>query len=167
MELKSFCAVACACFVVAIAHGQTPDSPPPASAPPIDRAAGMSIESMRAAFQTRFDRLDSNGDGFLSKAEFDEPRQRNARNQRGSGDGEDRTGVRARVERPRQRSSNAPPRQRSFEDLDADNDGQISKEEMSAPMERLVALDANGDGRLDPTEMEAMRQLRSTANQEP
>ena len=168
MNAKSLGIVASACFVVSIAHAQTPDTAPATPTPSIDRVAGMAIETMRSAIQVRFDRMDRNGDGFLNKDEFPGPRGINARNQRRTGDGADRGRDRARAgDRPRQRQANSLMRWRSFDEYDTDKDGQISKEEMSAPVDELASLDANGDGRLDRSEMQAMRPPKDAVKQVP
>lgn len=168
MNVKSLSTIAVACFMVAVAHGQTPETPPVAPTPPIDRSAGMAIETMRSAIQTRFERMDTNGDGFLTKDEFPERRGFGNRSQRPSGDGVGRAGDQARTEdRPRQRQNRMPIRWRSFEEYDSDKDGQVSKEEMAAPVDELAALDTNGDGRIDPKEMRAVRESRDAAKQVP
>jgi Ca2+-binding EF-hand superfamily protein len=47
-----------------------------------------------------------------------------------------------------------------FEQLDADNDGKITKAEMSAGRERMFKrLDKNGDGAVDEAEVEQARQM--------
>ena len=51
-------------------------------------------------------------------------------------------------------------RWRSFDQYDSDNDGQVSKAELTAPIEELASLDINGDGRIDRSEMQASRQPR-------
>lgn len=164
MSPKYIGIVASACFMVAIAHGQTPDTAPTPPTPPIDRAAGMAIEDVRSAMQTRFDRMDRNDDGFISKGEFPGPRGSNARGQRRAGDGADRARAGGQ---PRQRRAASPMRWRSFDEYDTDKDGQISKEEMSAPLDELASMDANGDGRLDRSEMRPMRQPKDSDKQVP
>ncbi len=168
MNVKSLSTIAFTCFIGVVAHGQTPETPPVAPSPPIDRSAGMAIETMRSAIQTRFERMDTNGDGFLTKNEFPERRGSGNRSQRPSGDGASRGRDQARAgDRPRQRQDRMPIRWRSFEEYDSDKDGQVSKEEMAAPVDELAALDSNGDGRIDRTEMRAIRESRDAAKQVP
>jgi len=60
-----------------------------------------------------------------------------------------------------------PIRWRSFDEYDSNQDGQVSPDEMSAPIEELVSLDTNGDGRLDRREMRAVRQPSDAAKKAP
>ena len=164
MSLKPLSVAASACFVFSIAHGQTPETPQVAPTPPIDRVAGIAIEDMRAAIQMRFDRMDANGDGFLSKDEFPARRGVATGNRRPSGEGVGRGGDRPRAgDRAQQRQSRMAMRWRSFDEYDSDKDGQVSKDEMATPIEELASFDANGDGKLDRNEMQAARQPRDAA----
>ncbi|NVO54677.1 EF-hand domain-containing protein [Rhodobacteraceae bacterium B1Z28] len=50
----------------------------------------------------------------------------------------------------------------SFQELDANNDGQVTKEEMEAHRgQRFTKADANGDGQLSVEEMQAAAQKRA------
>ncbi len=161
MKFRTLSVIAPICFIAAMSNGQTPDDATATDAPSADRGAGMAIENMRAAIQVRFDRMDADGDGFVSKAEFPGPQRRASGNQRPSGDAERRTGERrAAGERQPRRQGRMPMQWRSFDDYDSNKDGQVSKDEMAAPINELASLDANGDGRLDRSEMRAMRPSR-------
>ena len=169
MKLKSLSMAASACFVISITHGQTPETPPAAPTPPIDRIAGIAIEDMRIALQTRFDRMDTNGDGYLTEDEFSN-RGPTAANRRAAGEGVGRAGDRPRAgagERRPQRQGRMPIRWRSFDEYDSNQDGQVSPDEMSAPIEELVSLDTNGDGRLDRREMRVARQPSDAGKKAP
>lgn len=174
MNLKSLSIAASACFVAAITHAQAPETPPVVPTPPIDRVAGIAIEEMRAAIQTRFDRMDTNGDGFLTKDEFSTRQRAAVGNTRPAGEGVGRRGDRQRAgDRPRagdrrpQRQERMPIRWQSFDEYDSDQDGQVSQAEISAPIDELVSLDKNGDGRLDRREMRAVREPRDAAKKAP
>lgn len=161
MNLMTLGMAASVCLAVAMAHGQTPETPPKAPTPPVDRVAGMAIEDMRSALQMRFDRMDANGDGFISKDEFPERRGFTGGNGRPSTDEGGRSTDRPRASgRAPQRQARLPMQWRSFDQFDSDKDGQVSKDELTAPIEELAALDTNGDGRLDRSEMQSARQPR-------
>ena len=168
MNIKSLSMAASACVLVAISHGQTPETPPVTPTIPIDRAAGMAIEDLRAAIQTRFDRIDADGDGFISKKEFPGRRGLASRNERPAGNAARREGERPRMRgQAPQRQASMPMRWRSFDEYDSDKDGQVSKAEMAAPIDELASLDMNGDGRIDRSEMRASRQPRDAATKAP
>lgn len=78
-----------------------------------------------------FDRLDTNGDGLLSREEFDSEKLRAARR--------------------------AEMRERLFARLDADGSGGLSRDELPDPTRRLAAMDADGDGTVTRAEARAYR----------
>lgn len=84
-----------------------------------------------------FDRLDTDGDGLLSREEFDGRKLRAARR--------------------------AEMRERLFARLDADGSGGLSRDELPDPSRRLAAMDADGDGIVTRAEARAYRQARGDA----
>ena len=89
----------------------------------------ITIEEAEAREAERFDRLDADEDGSLTREEFFAE----------EGD-KGRIGKR---------------RQRVFDRLDADGDGTVSAEEYGKRIERLAALDSDGDGQLTSEELRA------------
>ncbi len=93
----------------------------------------ISKEEAPEFMQTFFDRVDTNGDGVLDKAEMEAMRQR-----RGSG------------------GSRGGPR--NLMQFDKNGDGKVSKEELPEEMQPMFdRADANGDGAVDAAEIEQMR----------
>lgn len=91
----------------------------------------LTSEEMPEQMRRRFDRMDQNGDGYVEPSEIE------AMMQRGFGR---RGGPGAMMQR------------------DADGDGKLSMEEVPPPMQqRFEQLDANADGFLDQEELSAMR----------
>jgi len=92
-----------------------------------------------------FDKLDVNRDGLLSRDELPAPPDggRPPRGPEGRGKGD----------RPEPPDGHRPP---SFEELDADNDGFLTKEEVAGDphlAHDFDTFDANGDGRLSKDEL--------------
>lgn len=93
----------------------------------------ISKEEAPEFMQTFFDRVDTNGDGVLDKAEMEAMRQR-----RSSGGG--RGGS------------------RNLMQFDKNGDGKVTKDEVPAEMQGMIERgDANGDGAVDAAEIEQMR----------
>jgi Ca2+-binding EF-hand superfamily protein len=102
-----------------------------------------------------FDRLDSNHDGSISRAEFDA---------RPAFRGGERQGLRG--DRPGGRFAHRGPRGgmgglggRFFERLDSNHDGRVAlAEAQGAALERFDRVDANRDGTISPDERQAARE---------
>jgi Ca2+-binding EF-hand superfamily protein len=108
----------------------------------------LSKEEVRGPLAEGFDRADLNKDGFLDKEEV----QKAAGRLRPPGDApRPLDGVRPGPDRPN--------RNLSFDDLDKNADGRLTKEELKGtPLaDKFDDLDKNKDGKLDPKEFEASR----------
>ena len=94
----------------------------------------LSREELPEPMRRRFDRMDQNGDGYVEPAEIESMMQRGF-GRRGPGGGPGRLMQR-----------------------DSDGDGKLSLEEVPPPMQqRFEQMDANGDGFLDEQELSALR----------
>jgi Ca2+-binding EF-hand superfamily protein len=101
---------------------------------------GMTREERRAAMaerraewrKERFAALDTDGDGKLSPEELAAGRE----------------------------SRRTQQRERLFTRLDADQDGALTRDEWLAPLARLKAMDADGDGQVSKEEATAHRRAR-------
>lgn len=92
------------------------------------------------------DRLDVDGDGFLSPSEFPGPEE--------MFEDLDTDGDGLLSEQEVLASRPAPPEgPGGFENDDADNDGQVTREEFSGPQELFDHLDADGDGIISRAEV--------------
>jgi hypothetical protein len=91
-------------------------------------------EARRQLDQDTFGRLDGDGDGLLSRDEFDAAKLRAAQH--------------------------AERQERLFARLDADGSGGLAREELPDPTRRLAAMDADGDGMVTRAEARAHREAR-------
>jgi len=99
----------------------------------------ISKDEARGPLAEGFDRVDSNGDGVVDQAEARAALERLAR-------------IAPPSDRPRPSENRRPSA--SFEDLDKDVDGRLSRDEVKgSPLaEKFDNLDKNKDGKLDPKE---------------
>lgn len=135
----------------------------PASHARADRQAGHAghAKRHRGAFRAGIERMDADGDGRVSRAEFDAAQARFAEARQAAGRDADASRARAR---------SGMRRGVDFDALDANRDGYVvrsevrtHRERMRAEMERtratrmaeaFAAADLNGDGRLSRVEVD-------------
>lgn len=110
----------------------------------------LAAESSATGFaQKAFGNADTNGDGVISRSEFDAARTKTFTEKDSNGDGfmtlaEFKTGLPMMVQR------RAESR---FKDMDGNQDGRVSRSEHEASGDSLFKrLDTNGDGRLTKDE---------------
>jgi len=106
-------------------------------------------------------RMDSNGDGKVSLAEFKTARSTQMMRLDADGDGKvSKTEFQARGAKAAEKSGKAPKGDgsRMFSMLDANTDGFLDKAELAKMAERRFGrMDADGDGSLSATELQATR----------
>lgn len=101
--------------------------------------------------------MDANTDGTITRAEFDTARTAHFTARDANGDGA-LSGEELRRQRGGERPEGGPRRERP--NIDANNDGVISREEfLAGPTARFDRLDANNDGRLTDAEKPNMRRM--------
>jgi Ca2+-binding EF-hand superfamily protein len=132
--------------------------PPDSRAQAVPSAAAPRQPLAARVLDHLFDRVDSDHDGMISKAEFDAERDRRFATADRDGDG--------RVTRAEFRAGGAALRREwrqgdgtsALALRDLDGDGAVSKAEYLAPsITSFERLDKNGDGKLDGAEMAAER----------
>ena len=157
MKFRTLPILASSCFLAFTANAQEAPKPPAAEAPQLDRMPGVTLDMIRAGLERRFDRMDANGDGFITKDEAVNL-QPQARNDRARGDGRPRGERRGpEGQRSDRLGRGFPTPTQNLPDADTDQDGQVSRAEWAAQFDELAAHDVNGDGRLDMKELSAYR----------
>ncbi len=110
----------------------------------------------------RFDQMDTNGDGFIDKAEIAAARDARFAESDTNGDGaldDAELAAQSQKRDADRKASSKDRRAKMISRLDANNDGKLQKEEMGGGrMERMMSrLDADGDGRISKEEASKMR----------
>ncbi len=158
---RSTCFVALACFITALTQAQDPNAETPEPRRAIDSNGDVSLAFFHSMYETRFNRLDTDGDGFVSKSEYlflsRYPQSGTVESSDVDKDVEEQTKV---DDLPPQIKSQLETAKIEFEIFDQNNDDRVSKAEMMAPIEQASLFDANKDGKLDQREMEAIFKLR-------
>lgn len=127
-----------------------PSTAPAFAAPEADRKEPPREERPQKREHPGFlARLDADGDGKVSRQEFDGPPEHFADFDR------NRDGFVAADEAPKGPPPRRPGPARFLERLDHDSDGKVSREEFDGPEERFDDLDKNGDGFIDRAEAPA------------
>ena len=157
MTSRTITMLTSACFLAAVAHGQTPDVPPPQLPPTFERMPGVVLAHLRESLEMRFRHMDANGDDILTTDEFPGRRSSRERGKPATERSDKRRGNRKHAGDRPPRPQPGMPSLRGFKALDRNQDGQVTKEEMMVQVDELSALDTNGDGRVDRGEMKAKR----------
>ncbi|MGV6818896.1 MAG: EF-hand domain-containing protein [Parvularcula sp.] len=151
--------------VLLLGVGSALAQPPERRGPPADTNGDgiVSRAEMEASVDARFEQSDSDGDGYVSQDEAQA--QRRARM-------EER---RAKMKERRKEREHRGPRgghpghpQPMWDEVDADQDGRLSRDEMSAnAARRFDRADTNGDGQVTRDEMRAQMEARRAERMAP
>lgn len=124
-----------------------------------DGSGGLSIDEMRCS-QEMFDRFDTNKDGVVSPAEFQEGLKKQRKEAAGQAAESEvnRNAFLGRVQSGMGQNGDGPEARMASDMLDqydTDGDGSLSAEETGLSAEELAAYDADGDGLLSSNEIQA------------
>ncbi|MES9996900.1 hypothetical protein [Desulfovibrio aminophilus] len=124
-----------------------------------DGSGGLSIDEMRCSQET-FDRFDTNKDGVVSPAEFQEGLKQQRKEAAGQAAESEvnRNAFLGRVQSDMSENGDGPEAQMASDMLDqydTDGDGSLSAEETGLSAEELAAYDTDGDGLLSSSEIQA------------
>ncbi|MCM0754013.1 EF-hand domain-containing protein [Desulfovibrio aminophilus] len=122
-------------------------------------SGGLSIDEMRCS-QEMFDRFDTNKDGVVSPAEFQEGLKQQRKEAAGqAAEGEmSRNAFLGRIQSGMGQDGEGPEAQMAADILgkyDTDGDGLLSAEESGLDAEKLASYDTDGDGLLSSSEIQA------------
>lgn len=161
LTLGSFGFVVSACLVTTLTQGQIPDTDTTEHKRAVDSNGDLSLVHFRAKYETRFNRLDTDADGFVSKAEYlflsRYPRSRTL----ASSDVDAKAEEHANAEGlPPQIRTQLEIAETEFGIFDENKDDQLSRAEMMALVDRMTLLDENKDDKLDRREMVAIFKLK-------
>jgi Ca2+-binding EF-hand superfamily protein len=103
----------------------------------------LSVKEVKGPLKDDFSKIDTNKDGFITKAELDKAPKPNGKGGKQQG----------------QQQSNSEKKEPNMEELikmmDSNKDGKLSKEEVKGPLEKDFAkIDTNKDGFLTKVELE-------------
>ena len=161
MRLRKSGMIATACVMAAMVQGQIPDTDTPEPRSAIDSNGDVSLEFFHSMYEKRFNRLDTDGDGFVTKSEYlflsRYPQSGTPESSGVDKDVEEQTDV---DDLPPEISTQLETAKIEFEIFDQNKDDRVSKAEMMAPIEQASVFDANKDGKLDHREMEEIFKLR-------
>ena len=157
LSCRSTYFIALACFVTALTQAQVPNADTPEPLRAIDSNGDVSLAFFQSMYETRFNRLDTDGDGFVSKSEYlflsRYPESGTPESSDVDKDVEEQTDV---DDLPPEISTQLEIDKIEFEIFDQNKDDRLSKAEMMAPIDQASLFDANKDGKLDQREMEAI-----------
>lgn len=129
-------------FCTSIIFAQEKENPKKPEKTPKDRPRGITKEQWQERGLKRFNHLDKNGDGFVTKEEFLAGRPNRPNKPKGP-EGKKR-----------------PGRGKLFERMDKDGDGKVSREEWMGPQNLFRYLDKDKDGFITKAELEGARKER-------
>ena len=152
--------IATACVLAAMVQGQTLNADATELRRAIDLNGNISLAFFHSMYETRFNRLDTDGDGFVSKSEYlflsRYPQSGTDESSDVDKDVEEQTDVDGL---PAEIRTQLEIAKTEFDIFDENKDDRLSKAEMMALVDRMTLLDENKDDKLDQREMEAIFKL--------
>ncbi len=126
----------------------------------------IALSDVREQASAAFARLDTDGDGLISLAEFLAAEPGSHRKQRGEHQHRFHQRSEREARRPHDGERQPPSREASFARLDRNQDGVLDRSEFPPRLARLEAMDSDGDGIVTPAERRAFmaqqRKLRQS-----
>ena len=167
MVLKKFCFLAFILCLAELSHGQDHETPFYKLEVWKDLDVGDTISTFRSMYETRFNRLDIDEDGYLSKNEY-LFLSRIPRNDLGTSvdNGEDKAKSSETDGLPSSGEEPTNAAEIEFRIFDADNDERISREEILASLDHIYVFDSNNDGKIEQSEFEEFFRTRFAGEQE-
>lgn len=165
---KTFSFVGLACFVIASGQAQQLEVQTDESESLNDVRVEISIERLLSVYRVRFERLDIDRDGFVSKAEYLFLNQYPKSEQMNSGEDDLNTDLDSETDGlPSYIGMLLETAKLEFAILDQNKDDRISWTEMKAPVGTASAVDVNGDGKVDRSELASFLKLRTDQGKAP
>ena len=167
LALKDFCVVASICCAAVFTQGQTTDTQFDTTRLPEELDVEDMIATFSAMYKTRFERLDIDEDGYVSKHEY-LFLSRLPRNEleRSNEEGEDTASSSESDDFPLPSEIPLDVAEFEFRTFDADKDERISREEMTAYIEQIYIFDINKDGKIERSEVTQTLNLVTVQNED-
>lgn len=162
LTFGSLCFVASACLATFLTQAQIPETDTTEPRRAIDSNGNISLAFFRSMYETRFNRLDTDADGFVSREEYlfliRYPRTEQAESSKVKANAEGDSDLEGL---PPQIKTLLSIDKIEFDFFDQDKDDRLSKAEMMAPVDYLSSSDIDQNGSISKQEAMAMFKLKN------